>query len=153
MHKVLDWWFERDVRPRLRGQGFLVRYADDFVMALTEREDAERVLAVVGTRRAKHGLQRHPEKTRLLDFRRPRGETKPGSFVFLGFTHYWAPSRKGTPIVQLKTATKRLSRALRSINEWCRRYRHLPIAAHQPPLANNPPAPPPYTPPTPHPNT
>ena len=135
LHEVLDRWFERDVRPRLRGPGFLVRYADDFVMAFAEREDAERVLAVLGKRLAKHGLQLHPEKTRLLDFRRPRGETKPGSFVFLGFTHYWAPSRRGTPIVQLKTATKRLSRALCSINEWCRDHRHLPLAAQQATLA------------------
>jgi len=135
LHEVLDRWFERDVRPRLRGQGFLVRYADDFVMAFAEREDAERVLAVLGKRLAKHGLQLHPEKTRLLDFRRPRGETKPSSFVFLGFTHYWALSRRGTPVVQVKTATKRLSRALRSINEWCRDHRHLPLAAQQAILA------------------
>lgn len=135
LHEVLDRWFERDVKPRLRGQAFLIRYADDFVMAFAEREDAERVLDVLGKRLAKYGLTLHPEKTRLLDFRCPRGDAKPGTFVFLGFTHYWAMSRKGRPIVKRKTAAKRLSRALRSLNEWCRHNRHLPIAAQQATLA------------------
>ena len=135
LHEVLDRWFERDVRPRLRGPGFLVRYADDFVMAFAEREDADRVLAVLDKRLGKYGLQLHPEKTRLLDFRRPRGGAKPSSFVFLGFTHYWSLSHNGYPIVKLKTATKRLSRALRSINEWCRRNRHVPVADQRTVLA------------------
>jgi len=135
LHEVLDRWFEREVRPRLRGQAFLIRYADDFVMVFSEREDADRVLAVLGKRLAKYGLQLHPEKTRLLDFRRPRDGVKAGSFVFLGFTHHWALSRKGYPIVKLRTATKRLSRALRSINEWCRLNRHQPLAVQQAKLA------------------
>jgi group II intron reverse transcriptase/maturase len=135
LHEVLDTWFERDVRPRLRGQAFLIRYADDFVMVFSERTDAERVLTVLGKRLAKYGLQLHPEKTRLLDFRRPRGGVKPGSFVLLGFTHYWAASRRGYPVVKRKTAAKRLSRALRSINDWCRRNRHLPLADQQATLA------------------
>jgi hypothetical protein len=82
------------------------------------------------TRLARYGLTLHPEKTRLLDSRRPRGAVKPGTFVFLGFAPYWAVSRNGQPIVKRKTAAKRLSRALRSI-EWCRHNRHQPIADQQ----------------------
>jgi len=128
LHEVLDNWFERDVKPRLRGQAFLTRYADDFVMGFTKHEDAVRVLEVLGKRFAKHGLQLHSEKTRLVDFRCPQGDAKSGTFVFLGFTHFWAVSRKGNQVVKRRTAAKRFARALRSVNEWCRLNRHLPLA-------------------------
>ncbi|HWT78300.1 MAG TPA: reverse transcriptase domain-containing protein, partial [Candidatus Methylomirabilis sp.] len=68
LHYVLDEWFEREVRPRLKGQAFLIRYADDFVMGFTREEDARRVLDVLPKRFAKYGLALHPEKTRLVPF-------------------------------------------------------------------------------------
>ena len=71
LHEVLDTWFERDVLPRLRGRGFLVRFADDFVMCFECEADAERVLEVVVKRFAKYGLTVHPDKTRQVSFRRP----------------------------------------------------------------------------------
>src|SRR3954468_24546889 len=93
LHYVLDEWFERDVRPRLKGRAILVRYADDLVMAFENFLDAKRVLAVLGKRLARYGLTLHPDKTRFIDFRfkRPNGAVHPAAdgttFDFLGFTH------------------------------------------------------------------
>lgn len=135
LHEVLDCWFERDVKPRLRGEARLVRYADDAIIVFEHEEDAHRVLAVLAKRFAKYGLTLHPEKTRLINFRRPghhdalrRGpDADPGTFDMLGFTHYWSRSRKGNWVVKRKTAGSRFQRALSTIWEWCRTNRHLPI--------------------------
>jgi RNA-directed DNA polymerase len=137
LHYVLDVWFEREVKPRLQGRAFLVRYADDFVMGFACEADARRVLAVLPKRLSKYGLTLHPDKTRLVPFRRPNqqpdrgdssGNSQPGSFDLLGFTHYWGRSRKGIWVVKRKTAQGRLSRALRRIAQWCRLHRHDPIS-------------------------
>ena len=72
LHEVLDVWFERVVKPRLKGTAFLVRYADDFVIGFAHEEDARRVLDVLPKRFGKYGLALHPDKTRLLNFRSPR---------------------------------------------------------------------------------
>ena len=134
LHEVLDRWFEEAVQPRLRGRAFMVRFADDAVMAFTDRHDAERVLRVLPKRFAKYGLAVHPEKTRMFRFM-PPGEkeaTRGGaSFPFLGFTHYWGRSRKGKWIVKRKTATDRLTRALQAVSVWCKRHRHAPLRAQQ----------------------
>jgi group II intron reverse transcriptase/maturase len=133
LHYVLDEWFEQEVKPRLRGRAFIVRYADDFVIGFSEEQDARRVLEVLPKRFGKYGLTIHPEKTRLVRFTRPapHGQPpkggKPESFDFLGFTHYWKRSWRGPWVVQRKTASTRLSRSLRSISEWCRAHRHLPV--------------------------
>jgi len=74
-HHVLDRWFEREVRPRLKGRACLIRYADDFIIGFEHREDAERVMAVLGKRMQRYGLSLHPDKTRLVPFRQPeRGQ-------------------------------------------------------------------------------
>jgi len=136
LHYVLDVWFEQVVKPCLKGRAFLVRYADDFVMGFACEADARRVLDVLPKRFGKYGLTIHPDKTRLVPFRRPgrhppaagcQVEPQPGSFDFLGFTHYWSRSLKGNWVVKRKTAGSRLHRALRRISEWCRLNRHLPI--------------------------
>ena len=107
--RVLDLWFERDVKPRLRGRAVAVRFADDAVLAFEREEDARRVLAVLGKRFGKYGLRLHPEKTRLVDFRSPSRRTqRERSFALLGFTHHWGRSRKGRWVVQRKTAKDRL---------------------------------------------
>ncbi len=134
LHEVLDAWFVSEVRPRLRGRAVLIRYADDFVVLFADRDDARRVLDVLPKRFGKYGLTLHPDKTRLVPFRRPdiagsRGEEGPGTFDLLGFTHYWAVSRRGKWIVKQRTAKDRFSRTLRRIREWCRRYRHAPVDA------------------------
>jgi len=130
LHYVLDAWFVREVRPRLRGRAYMVRYADDFVIGFTEDEDARRVMAVLPKRFGKYGLTIHPDKTRLVAFRKPQGERRPpksddpGTFDFLGFTHFWARSRKGTWVLKRKTAASRFTRAVKTINRWCRQHRH-----------------------------
>jgi len=125
LHEVLDVWFEREVRPRLDGSASLIRYADDATMVFAQETDARRVLNVLAKRFAKYGLTLHPEKTRLIDFRRPTGSGDgPGSFDVLGFTHFWGLSRKGNWVVQRKTSRSRFGRALHRVAEWCRRNRH-----------------------------
>lgn len=130
LHEVLDLWFEHEVKPRLRGRAFMVRYADDAVLAFAREDDARRVLAVLGKRLARYGLTLHPEKTRLVDFRRPpRG---PGaSFDLLGFRHFWSKSRRGHWVVTRKTAADRMSRALHRIGQWCCTHRHWPLREQQ----------------------
>jgi group II intron reverse transcriptase/maturase len=128
---VLDGWFEDVVKPRLRGRAFLVRYADDAVVVFELEEDARRVLGVLPKRLAKYGLRLHPEKTRLVAFRRPPrggGGPRSGTFDFLGFTHYWGRARRGFPAVLRKTARDRFTRSVRAIAQWCRCHRHLPLA-------------------------
>jgi group II intron reverse transcriptase/maturase len=136
LHYVLDAWFRLEVQPRLRGRAHLIRYADDFVILFRYEDDARRVLEVLPKRFGKFGLTLHPDKTRLVSFRRPPAigpdtksgpEGRPGTFDLLGFTHYWGQTRKGGWAVKRKTASKRLSRAVRSIAEWCRQQRHRPI--------------------------
>src|SRR4029077_7187459 len=103
LHYVLDVWFAQEVKPRLKGRAFLVRYADDFVMGFACEADARRVLGVLPQRFGKYGLTIHPETTRLVPFPRPpsrplrAGSAVPpqvGSFDFLGFTHFWSRSKK-----------------------------------------------------------
>jgi RNA-directed DNA polymerase len=128
LHEVLDTWFEEEVKPRLKGQAHLVRYADDAVISFSLEEDARRVLEVLPKRFGKHDLTLHPEKTRLVLFRPPRsGSSQPGSLDLLGFTHHWAKSRRGYWVIKRKTATGRFTRALKRMAEWCRRARHRPV--------------------------
>jgi hypothetical protein len=121
LHYVLDQWFARDVLPRLKGRAYVDRYADDFVVGFTDDEDARRVMAVLPKRFGKYGLTIHPDKTRLVSFRKPQGERKPpkpdgpGTFDFLGFTHFWARSRKGNWVLKRKTAASRFTRVVRTI--------------------------------------
>jgi group II intron reverse transcriptase/maturase len=129
LHEVLDEWFVHQVRPHLHGAGILVRYADDFVFVFARKEDATRVLNVLPKRFGKYGLTLHPDKTRLVPFQRPgrngRGCGRgPGTFDFLGFTHYWAVSRKGNSVVMVQTAKDRFSRTLRHLSLWCRKHCH-----------------------------
>jgi group II intron reverse transcriptase/maturase len=133
LHEVLDEWFEAEVKPRLQGRAFLVRYADDFVIAFEQEADARRVMDVLPKRFGKYGLTLHPDKTRLVDFTRPRrggnGEGDgPGSLELLGFNHHWGLSRKGNDVVQRTTMRSRFTRAIVRVRDWCRINRHLPIA-------------------------
>ena len=131
LHHVLDVWFAEQAQPRLRGPSTLVRYCDDFVMLFAYKNDADRVLTVLGKRLDKFGLQLHPDKTRLVDFRhRPMHRSAEGSepfatiFNFLGFTHIWARSRWGKVVVRQLKAKDRFARALQAIDQQCRRMRH-----------------------------
>lgn len=131
LHYVLDMWFEQDVQPRLAGRSHLIRYADDFVIVFSHGSDAHRVMDVLPKRFGQYGLTLHPDKTRLVSFRRPddrdSSSGRPGTFDLLGFTHYWGRSRRGDWVVRRKTSSSRLTRALRAIGEWCRKHRHWPL--------------------------
>ena len=139
LHTVLDRWFAEEVRPRLKGKAFEIRFADDAVLVFAQKEDAERVMAVIAKRFAKYGLTIHPEKTRLVQFGRPsKGEDegkvespRGEKFSYLGFTHYWGRSRKGSWVVKRKTEAGRFTRALKKITEWCKGHRHLPLGDQQ----------------------
>jgi group II intron reverse transcriptase/maturase len=130
LHTVLDEWFQNEVRSRMKGNCFLARFADDFVMGFTWRSDAERVFGVLPKRFERFGLRIHPEKSRLVQFSRPywRQGKGTGSFAFLGFTHYWAKMLQGGWTIKRKTLGKRLCRFLSGIAEWCKANRHEPIS-------------------------
>jgi RNA-directed DNA polymerase len=142
LHEVLDKWFSNEVKPRLKGEAFLIRFADDAVLVFARKEDAERVMEVLPKRFGKYGLTVHPEKTRLIWFGKPderEGEIldppRWEKFNFLGFTHYWGRSRKGQWVVKRKTEAGRFTRALKKVAEWCRRNRHEPLKDQQRALA------------------
>jgi RNA-directed DNA polymerase len=132
LHDVLDLWVEDTVRPRLRGKLKLIRYADDFVLLIHNKEDVPRVMSALAKRLERFGLRLHPDKTRALSFDSPwRGTLRAQrsrSFDFLGLTHYWAPSRKGNWVVKQRTAKDRFSRASVAAKERCRRLMHAPLA-------------------------
>lgn len=126
LHTVLDEWFQNEVHPRMGGNCFIVRFADDFVLGFKFKSDAERVFKVLPKRFERYGLRIHPDKSRLVQFSRPYGKRGkgPGSFAFLGFTHYWAKTLGGGWTIKRKTLGKRLSRFLSGIAEWCKTNRH-----------------------------
>ncbi len=131
LHYVLDDWFEREVRPRMKGRCFLIRYADDFVIGCQQKEDADRILDVLPKRFNRFKLTIHPEKTRLVNFQRPGFEQESGkgkgTFTFLGFTFYWSKSRKGYWVIKKKTAKSRIKRFSRSVGQWLRNNCHVPV--------------------------
>ena len=128
LHNVLDEWFECEVKPRLKGDARIVRFADDFVMIFDRLDDAHRVMEVSRLRFAKYGLEIHPEKTKLVDFRHPwDSKVKPETFDFLGFTHYWGKTQKGGYAIKKKTSAKKKRASLKKMNEWCKRNRHKPM--------------------------
>ena len=91
LHYVLDEWFIEQIKPLLKGASFLIRYADDFLLGFTNREDAMRVMQVLPRRLGKYGLTLHPEKTKLIDMEASKPEQS-STFAFLGFTHYMSKS-------------------------------------------------------------
>jgi group II intron reverse transcriptase/maturase len=133
LHYVLDLWFERVLKRHVRGQCHLVRYADDFVVLVQYRTDAERIERWLRERFARFGLTLHPNKTRTLSFGRcerdnaRRDGRKANTVTFLGFTHYCGLSRRGRFRLGRKTAAKRFARACRQLNLWLRQVRPLPL--------------------------
>jgi group II intron reverse transcriptase/maturase len=128
LHYALDLWFEQEVRPRMRGRATLIRYCDDFVIGFELEADARRMMDVLPKRLGRFGLDLHPDKTRLLPFRRPPSGQQsgkgPATFDFLGFTFYWTRNRKGRWGMLCKTRSASLRRFIGSVYDWCRRHRH-----------------------------
>jgi group II intron reverse transcriptase/maturase len=134
LHHALDLWFEEVVKPRLRGEAYEIRFADDAILCFQHKEDAEKVMRVLPKRFEKYGLTLHPEKTRLIEFGRNAARNakkqgkRPETFDFLGFTHLCARSRKGKFTVHVRTMAKRLRRGLKAVADWCKQHRHEPVS-------------------------
>ena len=131
LHYVLDLWFERVVRKRLRGEARLVRYIDDFVVCFQYRSDAIRFQEVLGLRLGKFGLTLEPTKTKLVEFGRfarrhagKHGRKRPETIYFLGLTLYCTQNLKGNFKVGMRTEKSRLKRSVLSLQERMRRIRH-----------------------------
>ena len=134
LHHVFDLWVEAWRKKVARGQVVVVRYADDLVVGFQSRTEAERFLKEFQERLEKFGLELHTEKTRLLEFgrfaavdRRKRGEKKPETFTFLGFTHQCGTSPRGLFMVWRQTANKRMVAKLKQIKQTLRRRMHEPL--------------------------
>jgi RNA-directed DNA polymerase len=130
LHYVLDLWFEKVVKPKLRGEAYLVRYIDDFVVCFQFRSDALRFQDALVKRLGRFSLELKPTKTRLVEFGRfvlrhakARGR-KLETIYFLGFTHYCTRNRKGNFMVGRKTEKDRLRRSLQNLRSLMREIRH-----------------------------
>jgi RNA-directed DNA polymerase len=134
VHYVLDLWFERVVKPRLRGEACMVRYIDDFVLCFEYRADGLRVQEALGKRVRKFSLTLQPKRTNLVEFGRfahrhasKRGRKRPETIYFLGFTLYCTRNQKGDSRIGLHTEKTRLRRALMRLQDQMRRMRHLSL--------------------------
>lgn len=126
LHYVLDEWFNDQIKPLLKGDSFLLRFADDFLIGFTHKEDAIRVMQVLPKRLGKYGLTLHPDKTKLIELKDGK-EQQSSTFDFLGFTHYLGTSRKGNHNLKRKTSSKKLSASLQRMDEWIKINRHVQI--------------------------
>jgi RNA-directed DNA polymerase len=134
LHYVFDRWARQWRRRHARGDMVVTRFADDFVAGFEHKADAQRFLADIRERFAKFGLELHPDKTRLIEFgrfaaerRSKRGEGKPETFDFLGFTHICSKSKNGRFWLKRKTISKRMRAKLGEVKTELMRRRHLPI--------------------------
>ncbi|MDQ2046143.1 reverse transcriptase domain-containing protein, partial [Pseudoalteromonas sp. 20-92] len=106
LHYALDLWFEKKVKPRMRGSAMMIRYADDFVCAFQFANDAERFYKVLPKRLKKFNLDVAQDKTSLMRFSRFHVGRK-RHFVFLGFEFYWGTDSNGKPRLRRRTAAKK----------------------------------------------
>jgi RNA-directed DNA polymerase len=130
LHYVLDLWFEKVVKPRLKGEAYLVRYIDDFVVCFQYRADALRFQEALRKRLDKFSLALEPKKTRLVEFGRyaqrdaKKWNRRSETIYFLGFTHFCTRNRKGNFMVGRKTEKTRLKRSIETLREHMRKIRH-----------------------------
>ena len=126
LHYVLDLWFEKKIKPQMRGVCYLVRYADDFLCLVQYQREAQYIEQALRERFEKFDLQLHPEKTRVIDLRRGQMQKvkedkhRPHSFDFLGFTHYGSKSRKGKWVLGRRTSAKKFRKACKALSAWLR---------------------------------
>lgn len=130
LHYVLDLWFEKAIKPRLRGEAYLIRYIDDFLVCFQYRSDAIRFQEALRKRLGRFSLELEPNKTRLVEFGRfatrhakERGR-KQETIYFLGFTHYCTRNRKGNFMVGRKTEKNRLKRSIAKLQVTMSEIRH-----------------------------
>jgi RNA-directed DNA polymerase len=129
LHYVLDLWFEKKIKLKVRGVCHLVRYADDFLCMVQYADDAQQIEQLMRERFVKFDLELHPEKTRIISLdreqrcRNNRKDHQSHTFNFLGFTHYWGKSRRGNPTLRRMTSRKKFRRACKEMNLWLREVR------------------------------
>jgi RNA-directed DNA polymerase len=135
LHYAFDLWVKQWRGRHARGDVIAVRYADDWIAGFQHRDDAERFRRAVEARLGQFGLKLHPDKTRLIEFgrfardnRRRRGQGKPDTFDFLGFTHCCAKTRRGGFMVSRLTSAKRMRAKLLAVKTELRRRMHRPVA-------------------------
>lgn len=121
-HDVIDEWIDHTVKSHCKGEVKMTRYADDLVICCQDQQDAARIKVALAQRLEKYGLKMNEEKTKLVKFsikNQKRGERQE-TFDFLGFTFYLGGSRKGSPLVKVKTSGKRFRAKLKKVNDWAR---------------------------------
>ena len=123
MHEVIDNWIIKEIKPLLKGDIFIVRYADDFIIGLEYQSDAERLYKVLPLRLKKYGLELSLEKSRLQNFV-PQNKERKNTIDFLGFTHYWTKSEYGSNIIQRKTRNKSKTRIVKDLYDTIKANRH-----------------------------
>jgi RNA-directed DNA polymerase len=136
LHYVLDLWFTKIVTKYCKGEAYITRFADDSVACFQYKEDAQRYYQSLTKRLARFGLEIAEEKTRIIEFGRfaerdakRRGERKPETFDFLGFTHYCGKSRKGRFKLKWKTSSKKFITKVKEFNKWMKENRHIPLCS------------------------
>lgn len=132
LHYVLDLWFDRIEKKRIKGHTSLIRYADDFIITAQTKPEADRILRDLKERLKKFNLDLSEEKTRIIEFgryaqenSRNRGKRKPETFDFLGFTHYCSKSRKGNFLHRMKTSRKKMNLKLKELDQWLKAIRNM----------------------------
>lgn len=132
LHYVLDLWFEKKLKPTLRGYAGIVRYADDFVIGCQHEWEAREILQAIKERFAKVSLALADDKTRVIEFgrfakerREERGKGKPQTFTFLGLTHYCSQTRRGLFVVRHKTSAKKYRESVKRLKEWMRSMKNM----------------------------
>ncbi|MBU4273822.1 MAG: group II intron reverse transcriptase/maturase [Planctomycetes bacterium] len=130
LHYVLDLWFERKVKPQVKGQCYIARYCDDFICMVQNVEEARHIKQMLEERFTQFDLELHPEKTRVISFGRyerqnaKRQNRKANTFDFLGFTHYCGESRKGKFIVGRTTNRAKFRKKCKEMNAWLKAVRN-----------------------------
>ncbi len=134
LHYVIDLWFEHIVKKNLKGECYMVRYADDFVCCFQYQQEANKFYQALQNRLNKFGLEISKDKTKTIEFgrfaqesRKRKGLGKPETFTFLGFTHYCGLSRKGKFRVKRKTNAVRFRAKVAAIKQWLWNNMHTPI--------------------------
>jgi Retron-type reverse transcriptase len=130
LHYALDLWFEKAVKPRLKGEANLIRFADDFVCCFQYKEEAKQFYAALKERLAKFELEIAENKSKIIEFgrfaagnRQAKGLGKPETFDFLGFTHYCSQTRNGKFTVKRKTSKKKFKAKVKAFATWIKRVR------------------------------
>lgn len=127
LHHVLDQWFEQEIKPKARGAAMMNRYADDFICAFHDKEDAQRFIKLLGERLAEYGLELAMDKTRMLRFSRFELEDNE-SFDYLGFEFRWSRALNGKAVVKRRTSRKKLRASVANFTHWIKEHRHRGIS-------------------------